>query len=246
MQKLSICFILITAVAGCNANAPVSNPGPGFVSYDDMQAARAQRDAVLNGQSALDYPQVGTSRLDNHSNEASDPVGDADGDGRVDVVTNARAIDDANLRTGQIQANPNNAQPKLVGTEFSDEQDFAAVSGRETVESDAKRRADLAAQYQVIQPDGLPERPNSGPNITAYALSALNVLGQEWYSRFALSGQSRFERNCASYNTPDDAQRDFLSRGGPERDPRGIDPDGDGFACGWDPTPIINGARRAN
>ena len=46
------------------------------------------------------------------------------------------------------------------------------------------------------------------------------------------------QRNCADYRTPDEAQRDFLTRGGPERDSRGLDPDGDGFACGWDPAPF--------
>ena len=29
-----------------------------------------------------------------------------------------------------------------------------------------------------------------------------------------------------------------LPCGGPERDPRGLDPDGDGFACDWDPAPF--------
>lgn len=79
---------------------------------------------------------------------------------------------------------------------------------------------------------------DSGPNIVAYALSAPNQLGQEWYSRFAFAGQGRMERNCASYRSADEAQRDFLRRGGPERDARGLDPDGDGFACGWDPAPF--------
>ncbi len=86
----------------------------------------------------------------------------------------------------------------------------------------------------------MPERHGDiGPNIVEYALHAPNVKGQEWYSRFRLSGQARFQRNCAKYTSPDAAQRDFLARGGPERDVLGIDPDGDGFACGWDPAPFL-------
>ena len=27
----------------------------------------------------------------------------------------------------------------------------------------------------------------------------------------------------------------FLAQGGPAVDPLGLDPDGDGFVCGWDP-----------
>ena len=34
------------------------------------------------------------------------------------------------------------------------------------------------------------------------------------------------------------AQKAFLSRGGPERDILLLDPDGDGFACKWDPRPF--------
>ncbi|WP_090110800.1 hypothetical protein [Limimaricola pyoseonensis] len=137
-------------------------------------------------------------------------------------------------RRAGVQASPSNASPSI-----SDEQSFEAVSNRETIQSDAERRAQQAAAYQVIQPTALPQRSENGPNLVEYALNAPNQRGQEWYSRFILgTWGNRFERNCAGYNSPDEAQRDFLSRGGPERDPRGIDPDGDGFACGWDPAPF--------
>jgi hypothetical protein len=127
---------------------------------------------------------------------------------------------------------------------LSDEQNFDAVAGRETIESDAERRAAQAAVRQQVAPTAVPERPRDvGPDIVEYALSAPNVRGQEWYSRSILSGEGRFRRNCAGYATPDDAQRDFLARGGPDLDRRGIDPDGDGFACGWDPAPFIQAFR---
>ncbi|WP_322891487.1 MULTISPECIES: hypothetical protein [unclassified Yoonia] len=129
--------------------------------------------------------------------------------------------------------------PVRSNTGISDEQNFDAVAGRETIESDAQRRQAAIAAQQQIAPQPLPERPvATGPNIVEYALNAPNVRGQEWYSRSLLSGQARFQRNCAAYATADDAQRDFLARGGPERDRLGIDPDGDGFACGWDPEPF--------
>uniref|UniRef100_UPI0040484BDC hypothetical protein n=1 Tax=Yoonia sp. TaxID=2212373 RepID=UPI0040484BDC len=81
-------------------------------------------------------------------------------------------------------------------------------------------------------------------NIIGYALNAPNVKGQEWYSRSLFSGQGRFERNCQKYASADAAQIDFLAAGGPERDRKGIDPDGDGFACGWDPAPFLSVAGR--
>ncbi len=124
---------------------------------------------------------------------------------------------------------------------ISDEQDFQAVAARETIESDAARIANNRAQYQQVQPTAVPERPrNTGPSIVEYALSTTNNVGEPLYKRFSLGGQKRFERNCASYGSPDLAQQAFLNSGGPKRDRYGIDPDGDGFACGWNPAPFRN------
>lgn len=145
-------------------------------------------------------------------------------------------------RRAGIQASPSNAAPALaVG--ISDEQDFSAVSSRESIESDAARRAEQAAQYQVVQPGALPTRTEAtGPNIVAYALRTTHLPGQKIYSRF-LGSQSKMLRNCATFPSDDAAQREFLARGGPERDRLGMDPDGDGFACRWDPRPFRAAAR---
>ncbi len=140
------------------------------------------------------------------------------------------------MRTQGVQASPENVQ--ILSSGISSEQDFSAVSDERDRAADAALREQQQAVRIDIAPEALPERGNVGPNIVEYALNAPNARGQEWYSRSILTTQARFQRNCASYRSPDDAQRDFLARGGPERDPRGIDPDGDGFACGWDPAPF--------
>lgn len=44
--------------------------------------------------------------------------------------------------------------------------------------------------------------------------------------------------DCAAYPTPADAQRAFRREGGPQRDPLGLDPDGDGNACGYRPAAV--------
>lgn len=159
---------------------------------------------------------------------SSGPIGTADlaaaGIGAAPIATTAGSVNPAPLA--------------IQSSGISDEQEFGAVSTRETIESDAERLRQAAAAYQVIQPTALQAPTNAGPNIVEYALNAPNSRGQAYYSRFIFSGQGRFERNCAGYRSADEAQRDFLSRGGPERDSRGIDPDGDGFACGWDPAPF--------
>ncbi len=125
------------------------------------------------------------------------------------------------------------------GTALSDENDFAAVSDRQTIESDAARLARNSEAYQVIEPGDLPKRDGSNTvNIVEFALNSDNLLGSPVYSRFPVGGQTRFLQNCSKYPSSDIAQIEFLKRGGPKRDILGLDPDGDGFACFWDPLPF--------
>jgi hypothetical protein len=87
------------------------------------------------------------------------------------------------------------------------------------------------SQLVVIQPEALPNRVE-GVNIALYAQQSTNAVGQRVYRR---SGGGI--GGCGRYRSPDDAQRAFLASGGPDADPLGLDRDGDGFACSWDPTP---------
>ena len=121
---------------------------------------------------------------------------------------------------------------------ISDEQDFGAVSARETIESDKERIARNRAEYVVVQPKDLPTRPgDTGPNIVEFALATTHAPGVQMYKRSGLGIRSA-DSACAKYASPDKAQQDFLAKGGPDRDRMGIDPDGDGFACTWDPRPF--------
>lgn len=56
----------------------------------------------------------------------------------------------------------------------------------------------------------------------------------------SLAEPDRFQREepapdgaCAAFEGLGAAQQAFLSAGGPLKDRNGLDPDGDGFACGW-------------
>jgi hypothetical protein len=122
---------------------------------------------------------------------------------------------------------------------ISAEQNFDAVSAERSIQSDAERIAANRAQYRVIEPTDLPTRPGTNtPNIVEYALRTNNPVGAQIYRRSNILSAQRHARNCARFPSPDLAQTEFLSTGGPERDRRGLDPDGDGYACAWDPTPF--------
>jgi len=175
------------------------------------------------------------------------------------LVSNAsKAIDSA--PAAQPVISPNNrpdttAEPEQTQTDegrldragISDEQDFEAVSNRETIQSDAERIQENRSRYRVVQPADLPARPgNLGPNVVDYALATDNPVGVPLYPRVLVLAESRFNRNCARYVSSDLAQRDFLAKGGPERDLMGLDPDGDGYACYWDPAPFRAALRAAS
>jgi len=90
------------------------------------------------------------------------------------------------------------------------------------------------AQLVVVQPGALPDRVE-GVNVALFAKQTTNPLGQRVYQRSGGGFSAR--SSCGRFASPDDAQRAFLSAGGPATDRYGLDPDGDGFACSWDPTP---------
>lgn len=228
------------ALAACGPQVQPAR-GVGFDDFSTYELERARREALLSGQSSsiIPAPMIDGVAVSDPSQAISSGDLAAAGIGQTGLPLDTSL--DPN-RTQGLDASPTNAAPLLATNNnvgISDEQSFDAVTGRETIESDAQRRAAQAAAREQIAPTAVPDRPSdTGPNIVEYALNAPNVKGQEWYSRSILSGENRFQRNCAAYTTPDDAQRDFLARGGPDRDRLGIDPDGDGFACGWDPAPF--------
>ena len=125
----------------------------------------------------------------------------------------------------------------------SDEQNFDAVSQRETIQSDAERLRRQREQYVVVQPTALPQRTSSGPNIVQYALQTSHNPGTQMFSRSSFLRFKTLDMACGAFTSADLAQEEFLRQGGPERDKLGVDPDGDGFACGWDPRPFRNALR---
>lgn len=135
------------------------------------------------------------------------------------------------------------AAPAVAGTPgMSDEQDFAAVSSRESIESDKARIATNKANYQQIAPTALPERTGEAVSpVVAYVLSAPNGLGETIYNRSPVKPDT-YQKACQRYATAEAAQEAFLKAGGPKRNGKKLDPDGDGYACDFDPTPFRQAA----
>jgi len=169
----------------------------------------------------------------------SDPQG-LDAELAQIAVQNDASAARANSGQGVVNASPSNAAPVILNNPgISDENDFGAVSSRQSIESDAARIQANRQQYQVVQPTALPSRAgNAQPNVVQYALQTTHPKGTKVHRRSGFTTAAKTQRNCAAFASSDEAQIDFLARGGPSRDRQGLDPDGDGYACGWDPAPF--------
>lgn len=210
-------LLALLALAGC-ASSP---RGETYGQY--MQERDAQLSGTAQPSGGLYGPDVRAIPLD----------------GTAPVATYSATPPAQTYATGP--QGPASAEPAraAVFAGISDEQSFSAVSSRETIESDKARIERNRAQYQVILPTALPQRRRSGgPNIVEYALQTNNPVGQPLYTRVNPLRGSLNARNCAKYASPDLAQQAFLESGGPDRDSKSLDPDGDGYACSWDPAPF--------
>lgn len=239
--RFSLVAALGVALSACQPAIPDSGRGVGF--NDSFQAGQAQRDAALAGGSSA-------SSLPAPAAVTAAPLTPSDGSAEATAAETARILDatrpgglgnDATTNSGiePVNASPSNpAPPVLNAAGMSQENSFDAVSGERSIEGDAARIAANRAQYRVVQPEALPDRADAGPNIVAYALQNTHAVGTKIYTRRGFNKERKYARACGEYSHPDQAQIAFLSDGGPQRDRAGMDPDGDGFACTWDPTPF--------
>lgn len=219
-KRFPVMSAALLALAACGTAIPESGPdsgaGVGFGSYSEYQNRQAAGDAAN-----------GSDDLAAQTRKALD----IDGDPAERAANSGQPI---------VQAGPGNPAPQLADSPgISVENSFDAVSSRRSIEDDAALVAAQRRQYEIASVKALPSRSGAaGPNIVAYALSSNHAPGAQLYKRGILSSEAKAERACARFSGPDMAQIAFLEKGGPERDRLGVDPDGDGFACGWDPRPF--------
>ncbi len=217
-MRLYVPAIMVLALGACDPKVPDSGGGVGFGGYPSYEQQRAAREAELRGQTAP-------------------PSNAISGETVTTTTTTTTTTTPPPAQTQQAAtpaANPNNVA-------ISDEQDFDAVAGRESIESDRERLEQQRAQYVQIQPTAVPTGSGGrGASVVEFALSTTNRVGEAQYRRSKVFAQSRFTKNCLKYPSPDLAQAEFLQSGGPQKDRKGLDPDGDGFACSWDPQPFRN------
>lgn len=247
----AVCLVLVLALAACSPPVPDSAAGVGFGNYPDylqrQEALRTQKTAGVAPTGPVFSTEAVGAAIDASDGTRAPGSGVQAAGGTAAGVQAAGAPIDPFAGGALAQPAPGASsgtdEYRAAGTVISDEQDFSAVAARETIESDKERLARQKAQYEVVAPRALPQRDGAaGPNIVAYALATSHNPGTTLYKRSTLFAKDPLVV-CAHYPSPDLAQEAFLASGGPEKDREGLDPDGDGFACGWDPRPFRTALR---
>ena len=228
--------MMVCGLAACQPRLPESGPGPGFGDYNSY-IRNAEPGADFGGPVGPVAPPAFSTDI------AASAIAEAEAGTSV-APLDPMALAPTALSDDRARGNAptgieeTTAEMGFVTDGVSDEQDFDAVKSRESIESDKARIEANRAQYVVVQPGALPVRPgDAGPNIAAYAIATNNPVGVPLYDRpsFYLVN---VKAACSKFTSSDLAQAAFLAEGGPQSDRKGLDPDGDGFACDWDPRPF--------
>jgi hypothetical protein len=254
-MRVGLLIICLGALAACAPQVP--NSGADY--FDNSEDARRAREIALAGSGSTQPLAVPAGQISQET--TGEPLSatalpaptavqttpsttlTATSANAGDIAAETQAALEATRRNSgeaPLQASAANPAPPLLDNPgISDEQDFGAVSSRETIQSDAERIARNTQQYEQVAPTAVPDRPSSAqPNIVSYALSTSHPRGTRLHTRTGINLAARAQRACAGYASADQAQIDFLAKGGPERDRLGLDPDGDGYACQWNPAPF--------
>ena len=230
----------VLLMSACSPSVPESGAGVGFQDYNSYVRGAAPAPAgapvtVPPPGGSFD-PAAASAAIDRAQGVA--PVATAPVVTATPTATPLPTDSSTRARGGAPAGIKEESGEVASHTGISDEQDFNAVSSRETIESDKERIERNRADYVVVQPKDLPVRPgDTGPNIVEFALATKHAPGVQMYKRSGIGVRSA-DSACAKFSSPDQAQQEFLAKGGPDRDRMGVDPDGDGFACSWDPRPF--------
>lgn len=254
----------LLALAACAPPPPPATPvqqaaavnaGVGFNNPEAYRAARAQRETQLRNQAPAYVAPAAPENLPPPIIElpggASEPLESVSAGGggldpsvldavdRVDPPMTSEAEGAAAVFAPVPPVAPATPMPIVLAS---------AEAAQVPLVPAAQPTADGFAadgNYVQVSASALPARPEGGTvNVVAYALGTTNAVGQPVYRRGGGFSKAKFERACADYRSGDAAQTAFMIAGGPERDRLGLDPDGDGFACGWNPAPFRAAAGR--
>lgn len=141
------------------------------------------------------------------------------------------------LNTREAALNGKGPAPQVIPVQLPVEAPTAAdISGKVAAKPTAAMRTQTVTVPANAPVAATGPYVGSTPVLVRYAHQERQIPGTKIYRRTGGSVLNAASA-CASYGSAEIAQRRFIAAGGPVIDPAGLDPDGDGFVCGWDPRP---------
>lgn len=259
-MRLPLALSAVLLVSACASNAPYSNVidtaggGVGFSDYAQYMRAQEELSRIRRQEAAA--ARAAPQQATGPAQVGFQPQGF--GSAQTDMPQQAPLGQPVAATPLQIRPSPQQVPQQTSAGGFSTGEQVAsaqspapapAAQGVSTQSYEAQPFG-TPAQNRVVRRDFVPqvrvtaaEAPAaSGPNLFVYALSTRHSVGEERYTRRHPLRWRRWESACAQYPHQDLAQEAFLAAGGPEKDPEHMDPDGDGYACWWDPAPFRQAA----
>ncbi|MSU88663.1 hypothetical protein GE300_03390 [Rhodobacteraceae bacterium 2CG4] len=252
MKHLMLLVAGAAVLSACNSTVPAGGQGyfdppppaplPGFPAYPDYPAPQAGTNAP---QSQPGTAVAGAPR----SSVAVDP--DPNSQLARDVTDTLRATAPSGAATAQpplpgpaagVQAAPGSAAAmpgtEDIGINPNDESINLSLSTQEEQkrqrEAAERRRQAAQSQLVIVEPEPVPQ-VDVNANVVAFARETTHPLGTKVYNRPVFRDRRQSASVCRRFESNEEAQRQFLANGGPNTDRYNLDPDGDGFACDFDP-----------
>ncbi len=135
------------------------------------------------------------------------------------------------------------AQPDPFQQDIGIDPNDTSIDLNQSSQEEQKRQREIAErrrqaardQLVIVQPEAV-QQVDPNANVVQFARSTQHPVGTKVYNRPAFRDRVQSASVCRRFSSNDEAQRQFLANGGPSTDRYNLDPDGDGFACDFDPT----------
>ena len=220
-RALSLAFVL-AALAACDNSVPAGGRGyfdpPPPAPINPAPMAGMVSVPAADGPGALPDPNEALARDVTAALAATQPQGGAGLDatqpqGTMPVVGDMGIDPNADSINLNLQSQEEQIRQRAVAQQL-----------REAAQS----------QLVIVEPEPVPQQ-DINANVVAFARETTHPVGTKRYNRPAFRDRSQSASVCRRFDSSDDAQRQFLANGGPNTDRYNLDPDGDGFACDFDP-----------
>lgn len=211
MKKMFLGLACVAGLAACaDGRGQVVDPRYRFSSDAPYDQYRAAREMALTGRGAV--PQT-VPRAHPYNAPTPEMIASPTAVQRMSGGTTATAA------AGTVAASGKGGY-------------YDPATGKRLPSTPAARPATVAVV--ATAPAAQAQPSTSSDALTRYAQSQRHAVGTAVFVRAGGSAADA-ARACARLPNPDAAQLQFLASGGPQQDPLGMDPDGDGFVCGWTP-----------